>query len=131
MWRLALKQYQTESLSILRNYAAAVREKSLLGVHRPEHDAFAEFTERDYLSTPGFGGVPYVCLRIPTGGGKTLLGAHAVGVIGRSLLATDRPAVLWITPSTTIRDQTLRGLKNPNHPYRAAIEEEWELRLKS
>ncbi len=47
MWRLALKQYQTESLSILRNYAAAVREKSLLGVHRPEHDAFAEFTERD------------------------------------------------------------------------------------
>lgn len=124
MWRLALKQYQTESLSILRNYAAAVREKSLLGVHRPEHDAFAEFTERDYLSTPGFGGVPYVCLRIPTGGGKTLLGAHAVGVVGRSLLATDRPAVLWITPSTTIRDQTLRGLKNPNHPYRAAIEEE-------
>ena len=24
--------------------------------------------------------VPYCCLRLPTGGGKTLLGAHAIGI---------------------------------------------------
>lgn len=124
MWHFALKDYQRESLGLLKDYAVAVRASAMRGDGRPEHDAFTEITGRDYLTTPGFAGVPYVCLRIPTGGGKTLLAAHAVGAIGRGLLATDRPACLWITPSTTIRDQTLRGLKNPHHPYRAAIEEE-------
>ena len=71
--------------------------------------------ERDYYTPPGFGGVPCVCMRIPTGGGKTLLAAHAVGTIGDKLLGTDRPVCLWITPSTTIRDQTLRGLQKPPH----------------
>ncbi len=65
--------------------------------------------------------MPYVCLRLPTGGGKTLLAAHASGTIGDTLLGTDRPACLWITPSTTIRDQTFRALQNPDHPYRDAL----------
>ena len=64
-----------------------------------------------------FPSVPYVCLRLPTGGGKTLLAAVAIGEIGRALLGTDRPVCLWITPSTTIRDQTLRALQRETHPY--------------
>ena len=60
--------------------------------------------------------MPYVCLRLPTGGGKTLLAAEAIGEIGRALLGTDRPVCLWITPSTTIRDQTRAALQRPDAP---------------
>ena len=122
--RLPLKDFQIESLDQLKQYAKAVREYKLTGSRSPERDALEEVTAgRQYYQTPNFAGVPYVCLRLPTGGGKTLLAAHAVGVVGRSLLETDQPACLWITPSTTIRDQTLRALKNSNHPYRIALEE--------
>ncbi len=29
-------------------------------------------------------GVPNVCIRLPTGGGKTLLAAHSISIAGRS-----------------------------------------------
>ena len=64
---------------------------------------------------------PYVCIRIPTGGGKTILAAHAVGVAARDYLQADNPMVLWLVPSTAILDQTLAALRNLDHPYRAAL----------
>ncbi|MEI8374417.1 MAG: DEAD/DEAH box helicase family protein [Planctomycetota bacterium] len=124
MTRLPLKEYQKETLHILTEYCREVRRREVLGEARAEHEAFRTVTGRDqYYTAPGFEGVPYICLRLPTGGGKTLLAAESIGEIGRALLGTDQPACLWITPSTTIRDQTLRALRRPTHPYRLALEE--------
>ena len=73
---------------------------------------------------------PHVCLRIPTGGGKTLLAAHCAPVAApfceeltrRSDPAPWwRPVVLWIVPSNRIRAQTADALQNPRHPCRAAM----------
>lgn len=70
-------------------------------------------------------GVPHVCLRIPTGGGKTVLGAHAVarlaGTLGSQQLWGQRPVVLWLTPTDMIRRQTLHALQQPDHPYALAL----------
>lgn len=67
--------------------------------------------------------VPYCCLRLPTGGGKTLLGAHAIGIAHKHRLdGPQYPVALWLVPSTTIGEQTLDALKTPGHPYRAALE---------
>lgn len=67
--------------------------------------------------------VPYCCLRLPTGGGKTLLGAHAVGIAHKHRVdGPEYPVALWLVPSSTIADQTLDALKTPGHPYRAALE---------
>lgn len=121
--RLALKDYQRETLAKLAEYCDAVRMHAARDTARPERDAYEAMTGRQYFSTPGFEGVPYVCLRLPTGGGKTLLAAHAVGTIGRGLIGTDRPACLWITPSTTIRDQTRKALQTRHHPYQQALED--------
>lgn len=67
--------------------------------------------------------VPYCCLRLPTGGGKTLLGAHAIGIAHKHRVdGPEYPVALWLVPSTTIGDQTLDALKTPGHPYRAALE---------
>ncbi len=65
--------------------------------------------------------VPQVCIRIPTGGGKTLLAAHAIERAARLYVGTQTPLALWLVPSNTIRAQTLDALKMPGHPYREAL----------
>lgn len=120
---LPLKEYQRHALDVLGDYCRAVRENIHRGAAHPQREAFEAATGRPYHAPPGFAGTPYVGLRLPTGGGKTLLAAHALGAIGRQMLATDRPACLWIAPSTTIRDQTLRRLRSRDDPYRKALEE--------
>lgn len=101
-----------------------MRNRTLTGALRPERDAFEVVTGRNTYHAPEmFLGAPYFYLRVPTGGGKTLFAAHAVGTIARHLGHTDQPLCLWVTPTTTIRDQTLRGLKNRSHPYSEALRE--------
>jgi len=66
--------------------------------------------------------VPNAVLKVPTGGGKTWLAVSAVSrVMGRYL---DRNAgfVLWIVPNEAIYTQTLKHLKDRQHPYRQALD---------
>lgn len=121
MSTLTLKGYQQQALVSLTGYlrlAAQVGAKS----------AFEQHTGRPYRSAP-FGDVPCVCLRIPTGGGKTLLASHAVVSMARDWQATDAPVAVWLVPSDAIRTQTLTALQTPGHPYRAALEEAYGQRL--
>ena len=60
---------------------------------------------------------------MPTGGGKTIIAAHAVGVATKKYLQTERSVVLWLAPSETIVTQTIRALRDRRHPYRAALDE--------
>lgn len=65
--------------------------------------------------------LPHACLKIPTGGGKTLMGAVAV----ERILATrvdQTGLVLWIVPTKAIYEQTRRALWNREHPYRWRLE---------
>ena len=68
-------------------------------------------------------GMPYFCLRVPTGGGKTWLAAKSVALVNTHLLRVPHSVVLWLVPSKTIRDQTMRGLKDRQHPLNAALRE--------
>ena len=61
--------------------------------------------------------IPNVCLKIPTGGGKTLLAAASVGRVFSNYLARHTGLVLWIVPNEAIYQQTLKTLKNRDHPY--------------
>lgn len=61
--------------------------------------------------------VPNVCLKIPTGGGKTLLAAASVGRVFSSYLGRHTGLVLWIVPNDAIYQQTLKTLKDRDHPY--------------
>lgn len=107
-----LKTYQTQTLAALRRYLEGVARLGRAST------AFYDQTGRPYLEAPGLEGVPYVCLRVPTGGGKTLLAASAIPVAADAFLHVEAPTVLWLVPSQTIRDQTLLTLSdrsNPNH----------------
>ena len=65
--------------------------------------------------------IPNVCLKVPTGGGKTLLAAASVGKVFNSYLGRDRGLVLWVVPNEAIYRQTLKTLKNSDHPYRQML----------
>lgn len=81
---------------------------------------------RPFRPLPDLEDVPFVCLRLPTGGGKTLLSAHTVRIAAEVYLERDYPLVLWLVPSNTIRQQTLetsRRRANPNYEsLRAAFD---------
>jgi len=69
--------------------------------------------------------VPQVCIRIPTGGGKTLMAAHAIERAARHYVGAAFPVVLWLVPTNTIRSQTRDALLTPGHPYREALLAYW------
>ena len=112
---LPLKEYQERTLETLTEYY----QKCLQ--YENANTAFYELTQRPYAAVDGLPGMPYVCLRLPTGGGKTFVACHAVSITASELLKTDSPIVLWLVPSNAIRDQTLKALKEPDHPYRDAF----------
>jgi type III restriction enzyme len=111
-----LKQYQRRCLDEL----AAFLQKTLeLG--SPKR-AFENQVHRSYRDVAALKGLPYVCVRVPTGGGKTALAACAVGKAAKNLLRIERCIVLWLAPTTQIVDQTLTALQDKKHPYRQALD---------
>ncbi len=122
---LRLKTYQTQALHSMQRFLAAADSGGSLAaawaqeMRRQQPDE-AKATP-PHRSQP-FGDTPCLCLRIPTGGGKTPLAAHAIALIAREWRQADFPVALWLVPSTTIRDQTILALQRPGHPYRDALE---------
>ena len=123
MTALTLKSYQQSALDALATYARAARVKGPAA-------AFAQHAGRAYNADAFGPDVPCVCLRIPTGGGKTVLAAHAVPLLAAEWRGTDAPVAVWLVPSDTIRTQTLKALQTSGHPYREALEAVYGLGLR-
>ncbi len=73
----------------------------------------------DYITRTATSGepIPHICLKVPTGGGKTLLGVAALERIKR-----ETGFVLWIVPTKAIYEQTIKAFRTREHPYRQALE---------
>lgn len=112
---LELRDYQRRSLDALESYLR-------LAAQHGAKMAFLHHTERPYRAVPQLPELPYICLRVPTGGGKTLMACHALGIVAKEYLQAERAVCLWLVPSNTIRDQTLAALRNRQHPYRQAVD---------
>lgn len=110
-----LKDYQKRCLDSLADYLRRANQVAA-------KMAFVEATGQPYHSVPQLPGLPYVCVRVPTGGGKTVLAANAVGIAAREFLNVEQCLVLWLVPTNTILAQTINALKNRTHPYRLALE---------
>jgi len=123
------KEYQKKSLRWLRRYYQKCRMLQEMGDSFPAATAFTAVTAEihegqglPYAPVKQVPGIPYVCLRLPTGGGKTLVACEAVSLGVQELLQKDRALILWLVPSDTIRTQTLTRLKDRADPYRQALD---------
>ncbi|SJM93553.1 Type III restriction enzyme, res subunit [Crenothrix polyspora] len=110
------KDYQRQVLDSIEKYFKAYHEQQNPSL------AFYSMTGVAYLPLKGFAeDMPYFCLRVPTGGGKTWLAATSVDLINKELLRTEHSVILWLVPSNQIKEQTLQGLKNREHPLYTAL----------
>lgn len=139
---LLLKEYQINAKSAMEQYFLQlshhldkmdkVPEKMIkdLGVEynwaeKAWHDLFHEgSTNREYSSKKTGHGMscPNFCLKIPTGGGKTLMATYAIEMYLEHLRKQKTGFVLWVVPSEQIYSQTLAALKDRSHPYRERLD---------
>ena len=112
---MQLKKYQSRTLKILSDF---LNYAKLLGNEKAfEKYQDAQGYNSNYQSLIHLEDVPYICLRLPTGGGKTLIGSYAIQLAAENFIERDFPFVLWLVPSNEIRRQTLAVLKNPDNFY--------------
>lgn len=132
---MKLKRYQDDTLATLGRFLEEARVAGPKNAYEaitrePEHSRRLGRYGGTYTPLDGLPNVPYVCLRLPTGGGKTILAAHSVPIARAAWMEKDYPMVLWLVPTNTIRLQTAEALKNPRHPYRQALDEAFESRVR-
>lgn len=118
---MELKSYQKKVIADLTRYL------ELLNETKSDAAAFRLFWQEKSAPTLGLyqnviPGVPNLCFKVPTGGGKTFIACNAVRPIFDALPATKTKAVVWLVPSDAILTQTAKSLKNPQHPYRQKID---------
>ena len=122
---MELKSYQKEVLADLARYLELVVERqSLAKAYRAFWNEKNVMVGSDgmpaYVDT--LSGVPHVCAKVPTGGGKTYIAASAVRTIFDAMPQRRARAVVWLVPSDAILTQTRNALQNPGHPYRQRLD---------
>jgi type III restriction enzyme len=131
---MELKEYQKKTLDQVKIYLNSLTEykdkyeKAIavdpdLAIDFP-FKAWEKVVGTSYHSSKnGLGKpLPDFYLKIPTGGGKTILACHTIDLINRIYLKRQTGLVLWIVPTTQIYRQTLASLRNREHPYRQALD---------
>lgn len=132
---MELKAYQTRALDAVNEYLAILDERRSTAAKMREIDpemevdfaeqAWKKFgTGRTYHPrTDGIGNpLPAFSLKIPTGGGKTLLATRAIDAVNTKYRKRQSGLVLWIVPTNAIYRQTFEALKNRDHPYRQFLD---------
>ena len=122
--------YQKKALKQLRDFLC------LLETHTPADAYRALWRSRDVrIDTIGVDGippyrdtitgVPHVCFKVPTGGGKTFIATCALRLIKDAVVQSGEGAFVWLVPSDAILEQTLVNLRNIDHPYRQQLQKDF------
>jgi restriction endonuclease len=116
---LELKNYQKRSIEELEEYLVKSKQ---YGAEKGYKIAFIEKTDSKYNEQDLE--VPFVCIKIPTGGGKTVVACHMLNSLYEkySQGKNQKGLVIWLVPTDAIRTQTLNALQNREHPYREALD---------
>lgn len=127
-----MKTYQKNVIGDLRRFLALLTEKQNISVaYRTLWEEKNVIVGMDAMPPYNsvISGVPHVCLKVPTGGGKTFIAANAIKPIFDSLPTMRAKAVVWLVPSDAILTQTYKALTNPSHPYRKKIDVDFGSRV--
>jgi type III restriction enzyme len=120
---MELKDYQADVLKDLSKYL-----ETLLECKGHLLNAFTKYwKDRGVLNQAyknNIKEVPHVCVKVPTAGGKTFIAVNALDRIFSAFAEYNptRPKfVVWLVPSLTILEQTVKNLSNIDHPYRQRL----------
>ena len=122
---MELKNYQKAVMRDLTAYLSILNDDNDL------NKAWRHFwREKDipigYGGVPAYNnviaGVPHICMKVPTGGGKTLMACASIRKIFDEMPDTKPKVVVWLVPGDPILVQTTKNLMNVNHPYRHRLD---------
>ena len=138
---MELKKYQRDTLAIIERYLrelVAEKENGEKIKKALPPELLASLPKTDYTETAwdkvtngrtyypkknGLGeNIADFYIKLPTGGGKTLLACHTIDLINRTYLKKQTGVVLWIVPTQTIYAQTLKAISDRAHPYRQVLD---------
>ena len=117
---MELKKYQKQVLGDLDAYLKSLEESKGLA------SAWNGYWSSKGLMPPqgyhdDIPGAANVCVKVPTGGGKTFIASCALKYIFDHVPVGKTRFVVWLVPSEAILSQTVANLSNPDHPYRRRI----------
>lgn len=129
---MELKEFQKNVIEDLKKYLLCVnRSNNLIS-------AWREYWFRKDINV-GLGGVPpynhtitgvpHVCTKVPTGGGKTFIACSAIKHIFNAMPLDKPKVVVWLVPSDAILTQTIKNLSDVNHPYRQRLDADFAGRV--
>lgn len=129
---MELKNYQKGVMRNLSSYMDCINNTA---------DLFAAWKEYWHRQDIGVGfdgvptytntikGVPHICMKVPTGGGKTFMACAAVKHILDEMPKDKHKVVVWLVPSDPILNQTIKTFSDINHPYRQKLEADFAGRV--
>lgn len=117
---MELKDYQQTVITDLENFLEYLDRYQDVGMGK----AFQTYWQDKGVTMDAYKhavkGVPNVCVKVPTAGGKTFIAVNSLRPIFENFTKSN-PAqpkvVVWLVPSITILDQTIKNLSDAGHPY--------------
>lgn len=132
---MILKDFQIKVIEALKNfYIEAEKQKS--AVEKLDESlkssvsyvdaiynklGFSHFADRPKNGVGEY--YPRFCLKVPTGGGKTLIAIEAIREYQNLFVKNKTGLVVWITHRETIYRQTIEKLKDKSHAYRQMLDQ--------
>lgn len=115
---MELKSYQKKAINDLKSYLECLDNSGIKGAWDKywQDKGIKGVKYHDKIKA-----VPNICVKVPTGGGKTFIACASIKVISDVISKIDKIFVIWLVPSEAILTQTLKNLKNPKHPYRERL----------
>lgn len=128
---MELKQFQQRALKQVGFYLRHLLEWKAKADANPELEI--NFPERAWVKSEAGGQyhskldglkrhMPNFCLKVPTGGGKTLLAIKMIDLVNLHYRQKKSGLVLWVVPTQQIYQQTLKALRDKDHPYRQHLD---------
>lgn len=121
-WKNELLSYE-EGVKKLKTAGMSEMVKDIVSPVKKTYESINEY--KDFNDFPMANGVVYprVCLQVPTGGGKTLIGVETVRIFQQQFLEQKKGLIVWIVHSEPIYKQTIEKLRDKASPYRQILDQ--------
>jgi type III restriction enzyme len=122
-----LKEYQKRVVKDIEEFFEHLDKSKNPAVDDYVSVAFATHPKyRQYHDRPVTGAgklYPRVCIKMPTGGGKTLIAIETIRAYQNLFAKRKAGLIVWITHRDQIYRQTIENLQNKSHVYRQLLDQ--------